>query len=121
MKKIMLAMLAVVMLASCGGKDPVSATVNVFGNAKENIAKVNSADELISALEVFTVQLDSVKNEYKDVFEKLQFDSVAFKLADEKMTDAAESLGVVIADKLKEFEPTREQAVKIIQLLQGVE
>lgn len=121
MKKIMFALLAVVMLVSCGGKDPVSATVSVFGDAKEKISNVSSADELISALEVFTVQLDSVKNEYKEVFEKLQLDSVAFKLAEDKMTGAAEGLGMVIADKLKEFKPTREQAMKIFQLLQGVE
>lgn len=121
MKKIMFALLALVVLASCTGKDPVSATVSVFENSAVKISEATSPEDVIAVLEVLTVELDSVKSQYAEAFEKLQLDSAAFSMAEEKLTAVAADFGSKLGDKLKEVEITPAQAKKIIELIQEVE
>ena len=121
MKKIMFALLALLVLASCTGKDPVSATVSVFESSAVKISEATSPEDVIAVLEVLTVELDSVKSLYAEAFEKLQLDSAAFSMAEEKLTAVAADFGSKLGDKLKEVEITPAQAKKIIGLIQEVE
>lgn len=117
MKKILFALLAVVTLASCGSKDPVSAIVSVFEKAKATVVDAKSADDVIAVLETLKADLNSVKEEYKDVLETLQLNSKM----EEAVSKVAEGFGEAIADKLIDLKPTAEQATKILDLLQSIE
>ena len=81
MKKFFVALMAVLVLASCGGKkesqaamteaDVMMLTVEIMNTAADRIEKAVTADELIDAMAAMAKEVKDVEDEVSDVMETL--------------------------------------------------
>ncbi len=96
MKKLFVALMAVLVLASCGGKketpaDVMMMTVELMNNTAANIEKATTADEVIDATADLYSQFEEIKTKYGEVM-----------LAVDTLSD----------DQLKELYPTEMEAME---------
>lgn len=146
MKKIFLALMAVLVLASCGGDkkeaanaenqnttevsavspaDVIMMTVEAMNNAAANLEKATTADELIDATAELYSQMQKLQENYGEVMASLdtmseEQMSEMYPAEMEAMEEAAMNYSVVMMGKAELMENlTPEQEARFMEILEA--
>ena len=132
MKKLLVAMMAVLMLAACGEKKEVAKTpgdvmlmlADIIETAAADIEKAANADEIIDAMAVLKAETDVIHETYGEIMNELDSmdEDVAeelYKKEDEALSAAFRNYFDVMAGKAEMVENlTPEQEARLQGLLE---
>lgn len=134
MKKLFVALMAILVLASCGAQkeekktasDVMMMTVEIIKSATGKVEKAGTADELVDAISVMVEDFKELKNKYGDILAELQEmdeGELSEKYVDEfvAIEEAAMKCYETILEKEQEVEMTPEAEEKMLQVLMAVE
>ena len=132
MKKLFVALMAVLMLAGCGtqkeekksASDVMMMTVEMLNSATEEIKKAETADDIVEVMSSMVEEMKEIKSKYGDVLAELQ------EMDEEEMLEkyanevaAAEEAAIKFSEALMEkeqgIEMTPEAQEKMIQVIQA--
>lgn len=146
MKKIFLALMAVLVLASCGGDkkeaanaenqnttevstvspaDVIMMTVEAMNNAAANLEKATTADELIDATAELYSQMQKLQNNYGEVMAAVDTMSEEqmnemYPAEMEAMEEAAMNYSIIMMGKAELMENlTPEQEARFMEILEA--
>ena len=132
MKKIFVALMAVLVLAGCGAQkeekktasEVMMMTVEMVNSTTEMLEKAETADEVVEAMSVMVNEMKELQNKYGDVLAEIQEmneEEMLEKYADEvaAVEEAAIRFYEVLAVKEQEIEMTPEAQEKMMQVLQS--
>lgn len=146
MKKIFLALMAVLVLASCGGDkkeaanaenqnttevsavspaDVIMMTVEAMNNAAANLEKATTADELIDATAELYSQMQKLQNNYGEVMAAVdtmseEQMSEMYPAEMEAMEEAAMNYSIIMMGKAELMENlTPEQEARFMEILEA--
>ena len=146
MKKIFLALMAVLVLASCGGgkkeaanaenqnttevsavspADVIMMTVEAMNNAAANLEKATTADELIDATAELYSQMQKLQNNYGEVMAAVdtmseEQMSEMYPSEMEAMEEAAMNYSIIMMGKAELMENlTPEQEARFMEILEA--
>ena len=121
MKKFFVALMAVLVLASCAEKktpeDVIKMTAEVMSVSAEKIKNAESADEVIAVLDVMYTDLNELDEKYSDVLEDYDEEDMPAEVA-ETLREAATEWVMALVAVGEEFEFTPEQEEKMMSLLE---
>ena len=134
MKKLFVALMAILVLASCGApkeekktaSDVMMMTVEIIKSATGKVEKAGTADELVDAISVMVEDFKELKDKYGDILAELQEmdeGELSEKYVDEivAIEEAAMKCYETILEKGQEVEMTPEAEEKMLQVLMAVE
>ena len=132
MKKIFVALMAVLVLAGCGAQkeekktasEVMMMTVEMVNSITEMLEKAETADEVVEAMSVMVNEMKELQNKYGDVLAEIQEmneEEMLEKYADEvaAVEEAATRFYEVLVVKEREIEMTPEAQEKMMQVLQS--
>lgn len=132
MKKIFVALMAVLVLAGCGAQkeekktasEVMMMTVEMVNSTTAMLEKAETADEVVEAMSVMVNEMKELQNKYGDVLAEIQEmneEEMLEKYADEvaAVEEAAIRFYEVLAVKEQEIEMTPEAQEKMMQVLQS--
>lgn len=132
MKKIFVALMAVLVLAGCGAQkeekktasEVMMMTVEMVNSTTEMLEKAETADEVVEAMSVMVNEMKELQNKYGDVLAEIQEmneEEMLEKYADEvaAVEEAATRFYEVLVVKEQEIEMTPEAQEKMMQVLQS--
>ena len=121
MKKFFVALMAVLVLASCAEKktpeDVIKMTAEVMSVSAEKITNAESADEVIAVLDVMYADLNELDEKYSEVLEDYDEEDMPAEVA-ETLREAATEWVMALVAVSEEFEFTPEQEEKMMSLLE---
>ena len=132
MKKIFVALMAVLVLASCGTQKEEKKSVSevmmmaadVVDSATEQLGKAETADDVVEAMSAMVTDMKNLQEKHGDVLAELQ-DMDEEELAEnyskeiEAVEEAAMKFYEVLMEKEQEIEMTPEAQEKMLQVLQA--
>ncbi|MBO5866047.1 MAG: hypothetical protein J6Q73_08390 [Bacteroidaceae bacterium] len=134
MKRLFVALMAILVLASCGAQkeekktasDVIMMTVEIIKSATGKVEKAGTADELVDAISAMVEGFKELKNKYGDILAELQEmdeGELSEKYVDEivALEEAAMKCYETILEKEQEVEMTPEAEEKMVQVLMAVE
>lgn len=132
MKKIFVALMAVLVLAGCGAQkeekktasEVMMMTVEMVNSTTAMLEKAETADEVVEAMSVMVNEMKELQNKYGDVLAEIQEmneEEMLEKYADEvaAVEEAATRFYEVLVVKEREIEMTPEAQEKMMQVLQS--
>ena len=132
MKKIFVALMAVLVLAGCGAQkeekktasEVMMMTVEMVNSTTAMLEKAETADEVVEAMSVMVNEMKELQNKYGDVLAEIQEmneEEMLEKYADEvaAVEEAATRFYEVLVVKEQEIEMTPEAQEKMMQVLQS--
>lgn len=132
MKRLFIALMAVLVLAGCGAQkeekktvsEVMMMTVEIMNSATDKLEKAETADEVVEAMSVMVGEVKELQNKYGDVLAELQEipeEEMAEIYADEVAAaeEAAKRFYEVLLVKEQEIEMTPEAQEKMMQVLQS--
>lgn len=132
MKKIFVALMAVLVLMGCGAQkeekktvsEVMMMTVETMNSTTEMLEKAETADDVVEAMSVMLSEIKELQGKYGDVMAEVQEmseEEIAEKYADEVAAaeEAAMRFYEVLLVKEQEIEMTPEAEEKMMQVLQS--
>lgn len=124
MKKLFVALMAVLVLASCAEKekspaDVMMMTVEVMNVAAEKLEAATTSDEVIAAITAMNDEMENLDEKYESMLEGYEDEEIIkmYPEAAEALNEAAANWAVVLIGKTQSIEFTPEQEQMIIELL----
>ena len=124
MKKLFVALMAVLVLASCAEKekspaDVMMMTVEVMNVAAEKLEAATTSDEVIAAITAMNDEMENLDEKYESMLEGYEDEEIIkmYPEAAEALNNAATNWAVVLIGKTQSIEFTPEQEQMIIELL----
>ena len=130
MKKIFVALMAVLVLASCGTQkeekksvsDVMMMTVEMLNSATEEIKKAETADDVVDVMASMVDEIKEIQSKYGDVLaesQEMDEEEMLEKYADEVAAaeEAAIKFSEALMEKEREIEMTPEAQEKMIQVI----
>ena len=124
MKKLFVALMAVLVLASCAEKekspaDVMMMTVEVMNVAAEKLEAATTSDEVIAAITAMNDEMENLDEKYESMLEGYEDEEIIkmYPEAAEALNEAATNWAVVLFGKTQSIEFTPEQEQMIIELL----
>ncbi|MBO7193148.1 MAG: hypothetical protein J6V47_02555 [Bacteroidaceae bacterium] len=124
MKKLFVALMAVLVLASCAEKekspaDVMMMTVEVMNVAAEKLEAATTSDEVIAAITAMNDEMENLDEKYESMLEGYEDEEIIkmYPEAAEALNEAATNWAVVLIGKTQSIEFTPEQEQMIIELL----
>ena len=124
MKKLFVALMAVLVLASCAEKekspaDVMMMTAEVMNVAAEKLEAATTSDEVIAAITAMNDEMENLDEKYESMLEGYEDEEIIkmYPEAAEALNEAATNWAVVLIGKTQSIEFTPEQEQMIIELL----
>jgi hypothetical protein len=124
MKKLFVALMAVLVLASCAEKekspaDVMMMTVEVMNVAAEKLEAATTSDEVIAAITAMNDEMENLDEKYESMLEGYEDEEIIkmYPEAAEALDNAATNWAIVLIGKTQSIEFTPEQEQMIIELL----
>lgn len=124
MKKLFVALMAVLVLASCAEKekspaDVMMMTVEVMNVAAEKLEAATTSDEVIAAITAMNDEMENLDEKYESMLEVYEDEEIIkmYPEAAEALNNAATNWAIVLIGKTQSIEFTPEQEQMIIELL----
>lgn len=124
MKKLFVALMAVLVLASCAEKekspaDVMMMTVEVMNVAAEKLEAATTSDEVIAAITAMNDEMENLDEKYESMLEGYEDEEIIkmYPEAAEALNEAATNWAIVLIGKTQSIEFTPEQEQMIIELL----
>ena len=124
MKKLFVALMAVLVLAGCAEKekspaDVMMMTVEVMNVAAEKLEAATTSDEVIAAITAMNDEMENLDEKYESMLEGYEDEEIIkmYPEAAEALNEAATNWAVVLIGKTQSIEFTPEQEQMIIELL----
>ncbi|MBO7239197.1 MAG: hypothetical protein J6V23_01790 [Bacteroidaceae bacterium] len=124
MKKLFVALMAVLVLASCAEKekspaDVMMMTVEVMNVAAEKLEAATTSDEVIAAITAMNDEMENLDEKYESMLEGYEDEEIIkmYPEAAEALNNAATNWAIVLIGKTQSIEFTPEQEQMIIELL----
>ena len=124
MKKLFVALMTVLVLASCAEKekspaDVMMMTVEVMNVAAEKLEAATTSDEVIAAITAMNDEMENLDEKYESMLEGYEDEEIIkmYPEAAEALNNAATNWAIVLIGKTQSIEFTPEQEQMIIELL----
>ncbi|MBR4968228.1 MAG: hypothetical protein IKY19_08385 [Bacteroidaceae bacterium] len=124
MKKLFVALMAVLVLASCAEKekspaDVMMMTVEIMNVAAEKLEAATTSDEVIAAITAMNDEMENLDEKYESMLEGYEDEEIIkmYPEAAEALNEAATNWAIVLIGKTQSIEFTPEQEQMIIELL----
>ncbi len=127
MKKFFVALMAVLVLASCAEKktpaDVLGMTTEIMSVTAEKINNAKSADDVIAALQAMQVDIDRLDENYDDLMEGLDEEKLAemYPAEIEALSEATTAWAMSLFTITAEIEFTPEQELQISEIFEELD
>ena len=130
MKKLFVALMAVLVLASCGGKkeevktpgDVMMMIVNSIETAAANMENAANADEIINAMAALKTETDEIHEKYGEIMNEIDsLDEVQYAKETEALTTAFRKYHEVMMGKMDLLENMTPEQEKRLEQMLGIE